>query len=367
MADTAAQPALHRDGQFVIRLPPEQRVNADASTWLAVEEAPVRRRSRKQPAPSHPIPSMQQAFAESLDEVSSGTLGLKPKLRVGDALARRERLLDQDKSHGPPATLWRFRPGQQCHELRKLVAQISFGVYLLLNGMANNNGQVVSILQGHIDEVDEFLEMAMEDFKVTASDLTKRLGLLKLPMDNMAVFERMLENQPFRLQIVEGNLQIEHILSRTNTAHAQLVRDIAEGLHSTQEFAAYLTRQEHGRWRTDRPDVIDIYDAMRGNADGWVNAFLDLQAQRPRLEDLMAQLDATVAEMDKRAGEVSRQSGLTLVDPVGLESCASLLTATHSSASSPRPSQPPASRRRKPRPCARPLGRPRPRLRPPLV
>ncbi len=123
------------------------------------------------------------------------------------------------KSEDPPGALWRFRPGQKCHELRKLMAQISFGVYLLLNGMANSNVQVVTILQGHIDEIDEFLEIALDDFRVTSQDLSKRLDLLRLPMDNMTVFERMLEDRNFRLQIVEGNMQIEHILSRTAYCH----------------------------------------------------------------------------------------------------------------------------------------------------
>ena len=72
----------------------------------------------------------------------------KPKLRTGDVKARREELLDQDKEDPPPGALWRFRPGQECHELRRLMAQISFGVYLLLNGMANSQISVFSILHG---------------------------------------------------------------------------------------------------------------------------------------------------------------------------------------------------------------------------
>ncbi len=311
MASAAAsQASLHSDGQFAIRLPPGQRLNPEAPPgWPAAEQQPtMRKRPKKQSVPSHPIPSMQEAFAESLQEVNSGTLVLKPKLRTHDALARRALLLDQDRSEGPAAALWRIRPGQKCHELRKLMAQISFGVYLLLHGIANSDVQVVSILQGHIDEVDEFLEMVMEDFKLTTQDLTKRLALLKLPMDNMAVFERMLEDRNFRLQVVEGNLQIEHILSRTTTAHVQFVQDISEGLNATREFAAYLAGQQNGSWRQDRPDVIAIFGAMRGNTDGWVGAFLDLQAQSETVESLVAQLNATVAEMDKRAGEVSRRT-----------------------------------------------------------
>jgi hypothetical protein len=311
MATSTTQPAYHHDGQFMIRLPPNQRVNTEASTWLDPKE-PVAMPRRK-PPPEHPIPSMQAAFAESLAEVNSGTLELKPKLREKDAAARREELLDQEKSEGPTAPLWRFRPGQRSHELRKLMAQISFGVYLLLNGMANSNAQVVSILQGHIDEVDEFLEMTMEDTNLAITDLTKRLDLLKLPMDNMAVFEQMLEDRNFRLQIVEGNVKIEHIISRTNTNLLQSVQDITEGLRSTKEFSEYLSANQGGLWRHDRPDVIDIFEAMKGNTDGWHNAFTDLQSKNNTLNALIVKLNTTVVEMDKRAGEVSRRTRVRLL------------------------------------------------------
>ncbi len=106
--------------------------------------------------PRHPIPSMQDAFAESLVEATRTGVS-KPKFRIGTAKSRRDRLLDQTASAEAPGALWRRRPGQSQHELRRLLAQISFGVYLLLNGLANSQISVVSILQGHIDEVDEYL------------------------------------------------------------------------------------------------------------------------------------------------------------------------------------------------------------------
>lgn len=309
MASAASQTALHHDGQFAIRLAPTQTVNPEASTWLATEEpAPQRSNTPARAVPQHPIPAMQEAFAESLEEVATGTLSQKPKLRTGDARARRDMLLDQDKAEGPPCPLWRYRPGQKCHEVRKLLAQISFGVYLLLNGMANSNAQVVSILQGHIDEVDEFLEVNMEDFNLAIEDLTKRLELLKLPMENLQVFEQMLEDRQFRLQIVDGNLKIEHILARTTTALVQSVQDINEGLKSTKEFTEYLSAQQDAAWRKARPDVIDIFEAMRGNTGGWLNAFVVLQGKSNSLNALINKLTTTVAAMDKKAGEVSRRT-----------------------------------------------------------
>lgn len=274
----------------------------------AEEEPPSPAPSTRPNIPLHPIASMQDAFAESLEEATRGSPEQKPKLKTLDAKARREKLLDEDKSEGPPNRLWRFRPGQKCHELRKLMAQISFGVYLLINGMANSNAQVLSILQGHIDEVDEFLEAAMEDVRLATQDLNERLDFLKLPMENMEIFEQMLENRRFRLQIVEGNVKIEHILSRTSTAHTQTIRDTSEGLRAAKQFSQYLTDNEKGQWRQERPDVVDVFDAMRGNTEGWFNAFTALESQSTLLSGLCVRLSTMIVEIDKRAGEVSRRT-----------------------------------------------------------
>ena len=277
---------------------------------------PLRRRKPEEPqlpaAPRHPIPSMQNAFAESLAEATQGAAIPKPKLRTGDAKARREELLDQDADAAPPAALWRYRPGQKSHELCRLMAQISFGVYLLLNGMANSQISVVSILQGHIDEVDEFLETTLEDIALATRDLKERIDHLKLPMDNMELFERMLEDRAFRLQIVEGNEKIEHIVARTQVALDQTVEDLAEGLESTRQFSIYLAEQQHGRWRQERPDVIDIFEAMKGNTDGWYNAFLDLQAKGSALNAVIVKLVAITSELERRAGEVSRKTRVSI-------------------------------------------------------
>lgn len=258
--------------------------------------------------PLHPIPIMQPAFAESLIEATTDLALQKPKLRFADAKQRRARLIEgaeDDRLHGE---LWRFRPGQKYHELWKLMAQISFGVYLLLNGIANSNEQVVSILQDHIDEVDEFLETTMEDVELAIEDVTERTDLLKLPMKNMATFEKMLEDRNFRLEIVTGNEKIEHIVSRTRTALDATFEDIHRGLKATKEFSAYLEDQQDESWRQRRPDVIEIFDAMKGNAEGWWKAFDDLQNSASRLDSMLISLAQMVAEIDQRAGEVSRRT-----------------------------------------------------------
>ncbi|KAK3301029.1 uncharacterized protein B0H64DRAFT_29354 [Chaetomium fimeti] len=285
----------------------EEEDDMESGAGLEVDTRPRRVDPEPAPAPQHPIPSMQQAFAESLMEATQGAAA-KPKLRTGDAKARREELLDQGRTDPPPTALWRGRPGQKTHELCRLLAQISFGVYLLLHGMANSQILVVSILQGHIDEVDEFLETTLEDMELATTDMEDRIKHLKLPMDNIGVFERMLEDRNFRMQILDGNQKIEHILARAQVALKQTLHDLAEGLAATREFTIYLAEQQHGSWRRDRPDVIDIFDAMKGNTDGWFNAFMDLQAKGSSLNALIVRLTDIVSEMERRAGEVSRRT-----------------------------------------------------------
>ncbi|KAK4105362.1 hypothetical protein N658DRAFT_503522 [Parathielavia hyrcaniae] len=299
----------------IVLLPDVDDEDVDSGAGLELDTRVPPEEPQPPPAPQHPIPSMQQAFAESLLEATKGANSTKPKFRTGDAKARREELLDQGAADPPPTALWRCRPGQKAHELRRLMAQISFGVYLLLNGMANSQILVVSILQGHIDEVDEFLETTLEDMDLAAKDMEERIKHLKLPMDNIDVFERMLEDRNFRLQILEGNQKIEHILARTQIALKQATQDISEGLEVTREFTIYLAEQQHGTWRRERPDVIDIFDAMRGNTDGWFNAFMDLQAKGSALNALIVRLADIISEMERRAGEVSRKTRKFSVQP----------------------------------------------------
>ncbi|TQN74999.1 hypothetical protein CSHISOI_00410, partial [Colletotrichum shisoi] len=274
--------------------------------------------------PCHPIPSMQAAFAESFLEVADGNPADKPKLKTADAKVRREDLISQEREDDLPDMLWRYRPGQQQHELQKLMAQISFGVYLLLHGMANSAAQVVSILQGHIDEVDEFLEVIMEDFDQATKDLKERIDYLRLPMENLEAFEKMLEDRHFRLEIVQGNEKIEHIVARTNVQLEQYDKDVQQGLAATKEFAIYLAQQNAGTWRQDRPDVVDIYVAMKGNTEGWYNAFVELQTQGKELNSVVIKLAKMVAEMSKKAGEVSRRTWLATVFTPILEGCEAL-------------------------------------------
>ncbi|KAI0383505.1 hypothetical protein F5Y04DRAFT_26987 [Hypomontagnella monticulosa] len=291
-------------------LPAPRKIREPTRSNSKEREETLRQKTKDAAAniPTHPIPAMQPAFSESLIEATNSPAVPKPKLRFGSPRDRRNFLLDGTKGAKVHNELWRYRPGQKYHELWKLMAQISFGVYLLLNGIANDNEQVVHILQGHIDEVDEFLETTLEDVNLAIQDIRERIDLLKLPMENIETFEQMLEDRNFRLQIVTGNEKIEHIISRTTTSLEAIAVDVSEGLGATKEFAQYLSDQQERSWRQQRPTVIQIYDAMRGNAQGWYKAFIELQGTASNLRTLLDKLDRIVAEMNYRAGEVSRRT-----------------------------------------------------------
>jgi len=218
-------------------------------------------------------------------------------------------LLDQDISQETHAARWKQKPGQQYHELWKLMAQISFGIYLLLNGIAKDDDQVMNILQGHVDGVDEFLEMTLEDFDLAQEDIDERLKFLKLPLENIVIFDAMLEDRNFRLQIVNGNERIEHVITRTAMAMKDALKDVQQGLDACKEFTIYLAEEQENRvWMHTRKDMQKVFDAMKGNVEGWYKAYVSLQTKGNSLGVALVQLGSIVAEMDRRAGEVSRNT-----------------------------------------------------------
>ena len=270
--------------------------------------------------PTHPIPSMQAAFAESMLDVFDASEEEKND-RITDPATRYEILTTQEIGEETHAGRWKQKPGQRYHELWKLVAQISFGIYLLLNGMARDDDQALNILQKHVDEVDSFLESTVEDFDYAQEDIEKRLKNLKLPLENIHIFDDMLEqDRQFRNTIVEGNEKIEHIITRTAAAMNDSLRSVQQGMEATREFKKYMEQMEKKKdWQEDRPDEkmklfekLKLFDAMNGNADGWYKAFVMLQTKGNHLGVSLVQLGTIVAEIDKRAAEISRKTRVSI-------------------------------------------------------
>ncbi|KAL8860582.1 MAG: hypothetical protein Q9178_002935 [Gyalolechia marmorata] len=267
--------------------------------------------------PVHPVPQMQGAFEESMMETlnESEDPESQDRMSTTDSVSRRKQLLEQDEYQRTVAGRWKQRPGEQFHPLWKLVAQISFGMHLLQQGLAKSDEEVIKILQTHVDEIDGFLERTTEDFDLAQGDIDERIRYLKLPLEHGSVFDTMLNDRNFRIAIVEGNEKIEHIIDRTAAAMNDSLKDVQKGLDATRELAKYLTRVDK-QWDERTEEHDSVYLAMIGNTEGWTRAFLTLQSKGNALRRALVQLGGIVAEMQRRAGAASRKN---LVCPTGVK------------------------------------------------
>ena len=258
--------------------------------------------------PVHPVPTMQGAFEESMKETMNDEEPEVPdRYSKADSVTRRKMLLEQNEYERTVAGRWKQKPGEKFHPLWKLVAQISFGMHLLQQGLAKSDEEVLKILQTHVDEVDGFLERTTEDFDLAQKDIDERIRYLKLPLDHGQVFDSMLANRDFRVAIVEGNEKIEHIIDRTAAAMNDALKDVQKGLDATRELAKYMTRVDK-QWENRTEEHDAVYLAMIGNTEGWTRAFLTLQSKGGHLRKALCHLGTIVAEMQRRAGAASRKN-----------------------------------------------------------
>lgn len=259
--------------------------------------------------PVHPVPTMQGAFEESMAETleEAEDPDAPDRMSIADSVSRRKTLLEQEEYERTVAGRWKQKPGEKFHPLWKLVAQISFGMHLLQQGMAKSDEEVIKILQTHVDEIDGFLERTTEDFDLAQNDIDERIRYLRLPLEHGGVFDTMLNDRSFRVAIVEGNEKIEHIIDRTAAAMTDALKDVQKGLDATRELAKYLTRVDKN-WDDRTEEHDSVYLAMIGNTEGWTRAFLTLQSKGNHLRKGLVQLGGIVAEMQRRAGAASRRN-----------------------------------------------------------
>ena len=254
-------------------------------------------------APRHPVSQLQGPFEESMAEsINESTDTAKP-----DPTARRTMLIEGPTYERVCAGRWKQKPGEKFHPLWKISAQMSFGIHLLAEGLSKSEEDVMNILQTHVDDVDGFLESTTEDFDLAQSDVSERLRYLKLPLEHVEVFDRMLEDRAFRVSIVEGNEKIEHIMERTSEATKDALKDIQKGLQATNALEKYLEKVNLS-WTTRNDEYDAVFVAMVGNVDGWHRAFQELYHQGNRLGKSLVELAAIVSEMQRRAGVASRKT-----------------------------------------------------------
>lgn len=258
--------------------------------------------------PKHPIMSMQEAFAESMIEATEPVVTEKAISVAKDAQERRHLLLNAESLDDIPPTKWRQRSNQNCHQMWKLISQISFGSYLLFDGMARSNAEVLELLRCHITEIDEFIEVTSQDLDLAIVDTQERLKCLAIPLENTIVLDQMLLDHDFRASIEAGNAKVDHVIMRTTSAMNDALEDVKHGLSATKEFIQWLKMVERTpKWLPNRPEIQMIYDGMRGNADGWLKALFSLQSKGNDLGISLVQLGSIVAEMDRRVADHNRK------------------------------------------------------------
>lgn len=179
-------------------------------------------------------------------------------------------------------------------------------MHLLAKGLAISDTKVMKILQGHVDELDDFLERVREDFSLIQLDVRIRIRYLRLPLDNLDVFDEMLVDRNFRASIIDYNEKIEFAIERFGAAVNDSLKDINKGMEAMREFWHYL-RQLAQECTPATVDLNAIYEAMVGNVEGWNAAFSKLDKRGIALASALSQLGMTVTEMQRRVGLASRK------------------------------------------------------------
>lgn len=261
--------------------------------------------------PVHPVPTMQEAFEESIREAAQADEDEEARKNLPSAESRRKELLDNEDFDESWKTRWKQLPGARCHPLVKLMAQIIFGMHLLDQQQAKSDSEVVKILQTHVDEIDAFLEKTVEDFDLAIRDINERVSFLKLPMTHVEVFDIMLDDKKFRTQLIEGNDRIEEIIKRTAKAMNAALLDVEKGVGATQNLATYLDQVQHD-WPQNTAEQSAIFVAMRGNEEGWRTCLRQLQFKAKRLGGSLVQLGTVIGDMSKLAAAASRRNMVRL-------------------------------------------------------
>jgi hypothetical protein len=258
-------------------------------------------------APIHPIGAMQGPFTESIADSKDHSESGKNPLQFSNLTPedRRGRLLQGIDYNDTYSALWRANPHNDYHPLAKIFAQIAFGVHLLHQTAARSNDEVITILQRHIDDVDEFVRRADEDLEMAMVDIGERINHLKIPLEHISTFETMLEDRQYRMSTLEGNENIERIVSRTASLMDDLLADIKCGTTSIKRMSEYFV--SIGKTWPSATVSFGLYNRMLANTEGWSDCFDGLKLKGNSLGASLVQLSSFLNEIAKRAGIASRR------------------------------------------------------------
>ncbi|KAJ5475036.1 hypothetical protein N7539_008102 [Penicillium diatomitis] len=197
-----------------------------------------------------------------------------------------------------------------------------FGVHLLAKQQAKSSVTVMQILQGHVDEVDEFIQRTTEDFLIIHLDVRTRIQYLSLPLSNLSVFDDMLNDRHFRLSLVSYNDQIEHAVERFTLAITDALKDLQKAKEAVVIFWQHLQQAvADGGFQTE--SLQPFAQTMMENMDGWMRALTKLCRQGQGLQEALGQLAFTIMEMQRRVGVASRKDVRSMSNDTGATSARS--------------------------------------------
>ena len=178
-------------------------------------------------------------------------------------------------------------------------------MHLLAKGIAISDAEVKKILQEHVDEIDDFLERTKEDFSLIQVDVRTRSRYLRVPLDNLHVFDTMLQDRNFRASIIEYNEKIEFAIERFGVVINDSLKDINKGSETMRHLLHFLGQLAHEQ-ASQSTSSDAVYLAMVGNVNGWNATFSKLHKRGISLASALSQLGMTVTEMQRRVGVASR-------------------------------------------------------------
>ncbi|KAF2008218.1 hypothetical protein P154DRAFT_516921 [Amniculicola lignicola CBS 123094] len=261
--------------------------------------------------PIHPLPSMQAPFEESMLD-ATGETGYAPFQNPAKPVEVRQQLLCRDSDAGELEwnftynCHWRNNPRGKFHPLLKTVTQIAFGVHLLHHQLEKSVADVADILLKHVNELDGFLQRANEDIEGSLRDMLFRRKCLKVPMEHVNEFDRLLDDRMYRAQLLDGNITIGRTINRMSEMLNDYLIDMSTLRDANQELDMYLNSLGD-RWASDE-DVARIHSAMCGNTVGWAQFLQSLVAKAEKLGVVLVQVSSYCNEIEKRCGAASRRS-----------------------------------------------------------
>lgn len=262
--------------------------------------------------PIHPLSFMQAPFEESMLDATGGTGYVSfedPKKTVKQRQQQlcREEDAQELEWNFTYACHWRHYPKSRFHPLLKTITQVVFGVHLLHQHLEKSVADVADILLKHVNEIDGFLQRANEDLESSLKDMLFRHKCLKVPMEHVNEFDRLLEDRAYRVQLLDGNVTIERTIARMSQMLNDYLTDISIIRDANHELDCYLLDIGE-EWTFHNEDVGKIYSAMCGNTSGWAQFLQSLLVKAERLGVVLVQVSSYCNEIEKRCGAASRRS-----------------------------------------------------------